>query len=240
MRDCASALLTLLLLLLPAQAMASDTVVLLHGVAKSSRDMAPVENALREAGYETVNIDYPSQDENLDGIARWLRENALTETFWANAETVHFVTHSMGGLVARRYLHVYRTEIPEGKLGRVVMLAPPNRGSEVADLLEHLPPYKWYYGPAGAELTTKTQDGIDEQPWYELGVIAGTREWTYPVAAFVVPGKSDGRVSVERTKIEGMADHTTLPATHTFIMNKKEVHDLVFEFLKNGHFGETE
>ncbi|MGB1077159.1 MAG: alpha/beta hydrolase, partial [Bdellovibrionales bacterium] len=127
-------------------------------------------------------------------------------------------------------------EIPREKLGRVVMMGPPNKGSEVADLIHKLPPYEWYYGPTGQELTTQAREINTTKPYYDLGIIAGTKEWPYFVAAFVTPGKSDGRVTVENTKLEGMKDHITLPATHTFIMKKDNVHKQIIHFLKNGAF----
>lgn len=210
-----------------------ETVVILHGIALKAERMGKVEAALQEKGYDTLAITYPSTTKTIDEIAVWLHEKHLTKEFWNKAEKVHFVTHSMGGLVARRYLEKYRqTE----KLGRVVMLAPPHGGSEVADTIHNLPPYKWYYGPAGEELTTAAQAQNTDKPYYELGIIAGTKEWPYIVAAFVVPGKSDGRVSVENTKIEGMTDHVTVNGTHTFIMDKPEVHAQIVHFLGKGEF----
>ncbi len=214
-----------------------DMIVLLHGIAKSNKSMRSVETVLRREGYETLSLTYPSQKHDLDGLADYLRKKHLTEAFWEDAGTVHFVTHSMGGLVARRYLDKYKADIPSEKLGRVVMLAPPNGGSEVSDLIHGLWPYQWYYGPAGAELTTAAQADNQAKPYYDLGIIAGTKKWPYFVAAFVTPGKSDGRVTVARTKLEGMKDHISVNATHTFIMNKPVVHRHIIEFLKEGKFG---
>jgi len=215
-------------------------VVLLHGIAKSGSDMRPIEKMLIKDGYKTLNITYPSQKSDIDGIAAYLREKHLNDAFWENADEVHIVTHSMGGLVARRFLDSYKDDIPEGKLGRVVMLAPPNGGSEVADTINGLSLYKWFYGPAGGELTTAEQLKNESAVYYDLGIIAGTKEWPYFIAAFLVPGKSDGRVSVEKTKLEGMADHVSVSATHTFIMNKKDVHKQTLHFLKNAAFEHEE
>ena len=225
-----------------AQAMAAETengretVVILHGIARTGASMAPMDRALRAAGYETVVVTYPSQKQDLQGIAATLRAGALSEEFWRSVGRVHFVTHSMGGLVARRYLADYRDAVPAEKLGRVVMLAPPNGGSEVADLLHRLPPYRWYYGPAGQELTTAARRRDAVPPHYETGIIAGTKEWTYIVAAFVVPGPSDGRVSIENTKWEGMKDHIALPATHTFIMDSAAAQRQAVHFIREGKF----
>lgn len=220
----------------PATASNGETVILLHGIGRSPASMQDMEEALQRNGYHTLNIGYPSLDQSIPDISQWLRKTHLTESFWQQASKVHFVTHSMGGLVAQHYLAEYKSVIPAGKMGRAVMLGPPHQGSEVADTLDALPPYHWYYGPAASELTTKRHPAESEDIWYELGIIAGTTEWPYPVAAFLIPGESDGRVSVNSTKTPGMADHTTLPATHSFIMNKARVQNLTRHFLQTGRF----
>ncbi|MGI9508841.1 MAG: esterase/lipase family protein [Geminicoccaceae bacterium] len=217
-----------------------ETVVVLHGIARTQSSMQPVEHALQEEGYETLGITYPSTDRDLDGIAAFLRDVHLTPAFWQGAGKVHIVSHSMGGLVARRYLDAYRSAIPENKLGRVVMLAPPNGGSEVADLIHELPPYRWFYGPAGDALTTEAQSGNKSDIFYDLGIIAGNKEWPYVVAAIVTPGESDGRVTVEKTKLAGMKDHVVVNGTHTFIMHRQDVHQYIVQFLKRGDFGREE
>lgn len=219
-----------------AAAEGTETVVLLHGIARTGASLGSLEDSLQKAGYNTVAITYPSTDHSIDTLADYLHKNHLTAAFWAEQDKVHFVSHSMGGLVTRAYLDKYR----QNKIGRVVMLAPPHGGSEVADLLSGFPPYDWFYGPAGAELQTTHREKDRTKPYYDVGIIAGTREWPYIVAAFLVPGKGDGRVSVESTKWSGAADHIALPATHTFIMDKKQVHDHVIEFLKNGKFTKPE
>ncbi len=214
----------------------NETVVLLHGIALTKSNMDSVEKALEDEGYKILNITYPSQKKGLNDIAIFLETDYLTKDFWDTTRKVHFVTHSMGGLVVRTYLEQYKNQIDINKLGRVVMMGPPNKGSEVADLIHKLPPYKWYYGPAGQELTTKQQALTQINPYYELGIIAGKKEWPYFVAAFVTPGQSDGRVTVENTKLNGMKDHIVLSATHTFMMKKSDTHKQIVYFLKNGEF----
>lgn len=232
----APALFFLMVLKLAEASEYKETVVLLHGIAKTGSGMRSLDSALQNNGFETLNLSYPSTTKNLDDIAEYLRNNYLTEEFWQSSVKVHLVTHSMGGLVARRYLDTFKDYIPENALGRVVMLAPPNGGSEVADLIHRLKPYQWFYGPAGEELTTVVQSKNNSDVYYELGVIAGTKKWPYIVAAFVTPGKSDGRVTVEKTKLVGMKDHITVNGTHTFIMNKPEVHEQAVFFLRDGQF----
>lgn len=128
-----------------------ELVVLLHGIARTSRSMRPIEVAIRAAGYRTLNLDYSSRRHNLADLAGSVEQQLAAAGAW-RAGTLHFVTHSMGGLVARQLL---AGDLPAGaRIGRVVMLAPPSTGSEVADFLAPLPPYRWLYGPAGQQLTT--------------------------------------------------------------------------------------
>lgn len=227
-----------LLSVIPGASIAAEkeTVVLLHGIARTKASMKTMEKSLQSAGYETRAITYPSTDRDIDAIAQELREKELSPAFWRGAGKVHFVTHSMGGLVARRYLAHYQAQIPAEKLGRVVMMAPPSRGSHIADLIHNLPPYHWYYGPAGQELTSAARAAADDALYYDAGIIAGGKEWPYFIAALIVPGPSDGRVSVENTKAPGMKDHIVMPATHTFIMDRPDVQRQVVHFIREGIF----
>ena len=213
-----------------------NTVVLLHGIACSDKSMFTVRRMLEKEDYKVMSIHYASKTKNLNDIVDDLYNNELDEAFWKQAKKVHFVTHSMGGLVARFYLEKYKDKIPKEKLGRVVMLAPPNGGSELADKLCHLWVYQKFYGPAGQELTTEVQKVHIASPYYQIGIIAGNKKWPYFIARFILPGENDGRVTVAKTKLPGMTDHMLVSATHTFIMNKKEVHRQILYFLNYGEF----
>ncbi|WP_417309016.1 hypothetical protein [Devosia sp.] len=137
----------------------------------------------------------------------------------------------MGGLVAAQLIarHGKGREI-----GRVVMLAPPNQGSEIADALSALPPYHWIYGPAGQQLVTART--TQPPPDYALGIIAGSYGNPYLLGRMLIRGAHDGRVSVERTRQPGMRDHLTVSASHSFIMRKPIVHRQVLAFLAHGQF----
>lgn len=217
-------------------AQALDTVVLLHGIGHSRWNMYGIERALRRGGYAPLSLTYPSLQKDLPALACFVHDTLVSKKIWDQSHRVHFVTHSMGGLVAQRYLGDYKSEIPPNKMGRVVMIAPPNGGSEVADLLKDFPPYHWLFGPAGQQLTTQARGAPVTPLWYETGIIAGTRGWPYFVADRLIKGTHDGRVAVEKTKLPGMKDHITLPATHSFISWKPAVHRYVIHFLKNGTF----
>jgi len=211
----------------------SDTVVLLHGIARTRLSLSALERVIAAAGDRTLNLTYPSRRLDLDGIAAWLDAKLRAAGLWQGGGKVHFVTHSMGGLVAARYLAAFRDR--DGEVGRVVMLAPPSQGSEVADAMHELPPYRWFYGPAGQQLTTAAR-AIPMPVDYELGIIAGTGGGAYPLGRLLISGPHDGRVAVARTKVAGMRDHLVVTASHSFIMRRPDVQRQVLHFLAHGRF----
>lgn len=227
-----------LILVMPMTAHASrkETVVLLHGIGHTKWNMFATEKALRKQGYEILNISYPSLRNDTGTLATLIHERLIRAGAWENMTKVNFVTHSMGGLVVRCYLEQHKKSIPSEKLGRVIMMAPPNGGSEVADLLKDFFLYKWIYGPAGQELTTEEQSKHTAMVYYELGIIAGTTGWPYILGNLAISGKHDGRVAVEKTKMAGMKDYIALPATHSFMAWKSDVHEQIISFLEEGFF----
>lgn len=209
----------------------SETVILLHGLARSYRCMRKMDNALRQAGYDTLNINYASTRDNIETLSETVISNALSQT--STADTVHFVTHSLGGVLLRYYLKHRQID----KLGRVVMLAPPNQGSEVAGWLQHLRLFRKLMGPAAVQLSGKASDLISQlgPAEFELGIIAGNRPFN-PLFAPFLAKPNDGTVTVENTRLAGMKDHITLPASHPFIMRHNEVIRQVLYFLQQGQF----
>mgnify|MGYP001819563882 FL=1 len=224
------------LLLSGGLALASDCVVLLHGLARTSVSMNKMERELAAAGFATANIDYPSREHTVEELA----ELAVPEGIAAcrareGVDTIHFVTHSLGGILVRQYLSNH--ELPE--LGRVVMLGPPNQGSVAVDELRDVPGFDWLNGPAGRQLG-KGENSVPLKLGpadFELGVIAGNRSID-PITSAVLENPDDGRVSVEDTKLDGMADFIVVDHSHAFMMRMRRTIELTETFLRNGRFSE--
>jgi len=222
------------LLLCGGLAQADDCVVLLHGLMRSSTSMNTMQRELEAEGFLTANIDYPSRDHTVEELAGpTIEEGLATCRAYESTERIHFVGHSLGGILVRQYLS--ENDIPE--LGRVVMLGPPNQGSSAVDEMEDVPGFDWLNGPAGRQLGK----GEDSVPLalgpadFELGVIAGNRTID-PITSQVLENPDDGRVSVEDTKLDGMADFVVVEHSHAFMMRMQRPIELTIEFLQTGSF----
>jgi triacylglycerol lipase len=212
-----------------------ECVVLLHGLARTWRSMEKLAEALQAEGYYAVNLDYPSRKKTIERLAVEVIPEGIERCKDVSAKRIHFLTHSMGGIVLRYYLASHEID----RLGRVVMISPPNHGSEVADTLRKNVLYRWFMGPAALELGTDG-DSLTEKLGpadYSLGIIAGSHYSFFDAwFASLIPGEDDGKVSVESAKLEGMADFLVVPGTHTFIMANDDVIAQSIHFLRHGHF----
>jgi pimeloyl-ACP methyl ester carboxylesterase len=225
---------SLALVCAPLQAAAgSDHVILLHGLARTNRSMNAMEESLRNAGYQVHNLGYPSRTAPVGELAEQVVGAAVAEARQNGAARIHFVTHSLGGILVRTYLARHRV----AELGRVVMLGPPNRGSEVVNRLGAWRLFGAINGPAGRELGTAADSAPNAlgPAEFSLGVIAGNRSINW-INSLMIPGRDDGKVSVERTKVAGMTDHIVIPVTHPYLMKRPAVIRQVLHFLANGAF----
>lgn len=213
-----------------------ETVILLHGLGRTWHSMVKMERALTDAGYRVQNVGYPSRTAPIQKLADDVIGKAVNDCQQEGAMKINFVTHSLGGILVRSYLA--RHSLPS--LGRVVMLAPPNQGSEVVDKLRWLFLFTWITGPAGNELGTDTNSAPNElgPVNYPTGIIAGDRSINW-IGNRLISGRNDGLVVVERTKLAGMNDHIVIHASHPFIMRHCEAIRQTIQFLRTGAFNRT-
>jgi len=208
-------------------------VVLLHGISRTSRSFRKMQAAIEGCGFDTLNLGYASRRKALEQLAEDI--HPAIEGFAAGIEgSIHFVGHSMGGLLARAYLAKYRPK----RLGRVVMLGTPNGGSEIADRLKNVKAYRAWFGPAGQQLITQRDAALDAilpSVDYPVGIIAGNRS-IYPISSALLPKPHDGRVSVENTRLVGMVDHVVIGVSHPSLLRNALAVEQTIAFLREGRF----
>jgi triacylglycerol lipase len=209
-----------------------DPVILIHGLGRTAASMAILGSRLEDAGYRVVRFGYPSTSEPIDTLVAELQAE-VERCCRVETETVHFVTHSMGGVLVRAYL----AGQPPAHRGRVVMLSPPSHGSEIVDTFASTPLLRSLLGPAGSQLGTGASGIAQRLPpiRFNLGIMTGDRSLN-PLSSWLIPGPDDGKVGVDRARLAGAADFLVLPATHTFIMNRRDVADEAIHFLQEGRF----
>lgn len=216
----------------------TEKVILLHGLCRTSRSMVKMEHALTSAGFKVRNVGYPSRSAPIEKLADDAIGKAVADCENDGATKIHFITHSLGGILVRSYLA--RHQIPNP--GRVLMLAPPNQGSEIVDKIGGWSLFKTINGVAGNELGTDSNSVPNRlgPANFSLGIIAGDRSINWINSWFLIPGRDDGKVSIERTKLAGMSDHIVIHATHPFIMRNHEVIQQTIYFLRNGKFDKSQ
>ena len=214
----------------------NESVVLLHGLSRTSRSMRPIKKVLEKNSYSTLNLNYPSRKKPIEELSELVRKK-IDQNFSDHApHTLHFVTHSMGGIILRQIMK----SSPLPNLGRVVMLGPPNQGSEIIDKLARFKLIPLINGPACLQLGT-SPDGFIQSLGpvdFELGVIAGTKSIN-PFLSFLIPGQDDGKVPVERTRVKGVNDFCLVHKSHSFMMINKTVQQQIISFIKHGEFSKS-
>lgn len=212
---------------------ASECVVLLHGLVRTASSMKKIARQLSQSGYRIANIDYPSRTKRIEELAHDAVTDGVDQCNASGTGRINFVTHSLGGILVRYYL--VQHELPN--LGRVVMLGPPNHGSEVVDAWRNVPGYFLINGPAGNQLGTDETSIVHQlgPVSYPVGIIAGTRSINLILSNWL-PNPDDGKVSVESAKLEGMRDFLTIPVAHPFIPSDQRVIRQTVHFLRDGKF----
>ena len=197
--------------------------------------MNRLEKAFEREDYLTSNVGYPSRKYPIEQLSDKAVSEGVNSSKEQGAERIHFVTHSMGGILLRYYLN---KESIDG-LGHTVMLAPPNQGSEIVDEVGHISFFRSILGPAGLQLSTQpdsipnTLGPVD----YSVGIIAGDRHNLMDSQfAEYIPGVDDGKVSIQSAKLEGMSDFIVVPHTHTMIMKGDDVIVQALQFVRAGSF----
>ncbi len=213
-----------------------ECVVLLHGLARTPASLRILETRLETHGFNVVNFGYPSTSAPVEVLARTAVPDAVSQC--GNATKLHFVTHSLGGILLRDYARNDGggNRLPEN-LGRIVMLGPPNGGSELVDELSGLPGFAMWFGPAALQLGTGPESAPNRlgDADFPVGIIAGSRS-AFALFSLIIPGPDDGRVSVARTRLGGMTDHIVLPVTHDSIIISRAVAEQAISFIETGRF----
>lgn len=237
MRTLFLPLLACLAMTLPSDASAeqpgSQKTVLLHGLARSHRSMQRLNDALQAQGHEVCNVDYPSRRHSIETLATQHVLPAIQDCYGTPLPRLNFVTHSLGGIIVR----TLRQQGELDQIARVVMLGPPNQGSEAVDHLRSWAAFEWLNGPAGQQL------GTGDESWprrlgaadFELGIIAGSFSIN-PILSLMIPGDDDGKVSLQSARLEGMSDYRVMPVSHPFLMKNRKVIAQTLHFLNTGQF----
>ena len=212
-----------------ANAEVNRPVILLHGLARTARSMNPLAEALQTKGRRVCNLDYPSTEAPVAVLVDQYLLPAIADCLQGEDSVADFVTHSLVRVLAEH------DDAPA--IGRVVMLSPPNHGSELVDHMGGWSLFRWWNGPAGLTLGTDDSSLLArlEAPGFEAGVITGNRSLN-PLFSSWIPGPDDGKVSVQSARLDGMTDFLVVPATHTFIMRSDVVIRQVNHFLETGGF----
>lgn len=213
----------------------SECVILIHGLGRTQSAMSEFAAILKRNHYEVVNHRYPSTRNSVEALADQYIPAMVDECSQYHPERIHFVTHSLGGIILQKYLETHTIE----HLSSIVMLGPPNHGSPLADMFHKNELARFILGPVLSELTTTSQSvkpkDLPADHSYKIGIIAGNYTIN-PLGSFIFKEPNDGKVSVSSTQLDHMNDFIVLPVSHTFMIQNEMVERQVLSFIHNGHF----
>ncbi|MCG6170157.1 MULTISPECIES: esterase/lipase family protein [Leptospira] len=210
-----------------------DCVILIHGFLRSSKQLKNMGDYLTDNNLLVFYVDYPSRSNTIQEVSKSYLSPIVQNNCISKFNKIHFVTHSAGGIVLRHFLKENKIK----RLGRVVMLAPPNKGSEIADFLSGYNFVNTLLGPILMQLKTDNSSFVNNigTPNFELGIIMGDSS-NDPISSMIIPGDDDGKVSIENSKLNSMKEFLLVDRTHTFIMDGVEVQKATLQFIKTGTF----
>ena len=196
-------------------------LIVLHGLARTKYSMSSIEDYFKAKNYSVFNKAYPSTKKKIEDLSSVVGEG-ISDCQGIGATEIYFVTHSMGGILVRHY---FQNKTVDPKIKAVVMLAPPNHGSEIVDAFKNKAWFKWYNGPAGVQLGTDSESLPNTLKPIKIpvGIITGNVS-SDPWFSYLFDGPNDGKVSVESAKLKEMKAMLIVPQGHTFIMNADRVH----------------
>ncbi len=210
-----------------------ECVICLHGLRSSSHVWKKLQKQLVVEGYNVLLINYPSSKFPIEKLAEEALVPAISRCRKKQNEKIHIVAHSLGSILARYYLQ----ENDVAELGRVVMVSPPNNGSELVEKFHYVPGFRFINSPAGMQLGTDENGLIKslEIPDYEFAVLTGSRSINWIESCFI-PANDDGRVSIQSAKLKNMKEFKVIKTNHHFIPYKKETIQSIINFIKHGTF----
>jgi len=212
-----------------------DYVVLLHGMLRNYKCMSHIAEELGKAGFIVLNFAYPAKKYGIEILATHFLKKYVQKHCTDPKKKIHFVGHSLGGIVIRKYLQ----DFPSLRAGRVVMIASPNHGSEVATFLKDNAFFKWLCGPTlkelGAHNTSYVNTKLKQKVNFDLGVIAGNKSIN-PLSILLFKEENDGMVSVQNTRVLNMKDHIVFNCWHMGLIKDEYAIKQTKHFLLFGRF----
>lgn len=214
-----------------------DYLVVLHGWTTGYDNMRDACRFFQRAGYHVVSLRYPVRKATPATLINDHIRPGIAKHCTDPERQIHFLTHSLGGVLLREYL---RTDRPD-KLGKVVMLGAPNNGIELVDRLVDRRGFARFFGPTVVELRT----GEDSWPRrlgkadFPLGIIMGNTRLRVPFTSRFLPGSDDGIVSAQSGQLEGMRQLIEVSAFHTALAVRPAILQRAEQFFRTGSFDEA-